>query len=250
MAIETVKPETLGLAVKGKEVMSLRRFINTFRIPQWHPCPCSEGKTAEELGRAYLDRLLETSQRVLLPILTIGNYVLTSTCLLMTAVKYASNEILDKVRVEVWNLGEYRDEERFAVMALAAELCRVHEDKGDRDIKLEFARELIRRYVIDTAMKDPGQALKLINELSQGFHTTELAKVLSKYIKVTPRAGENYVRVFTRDKSFINELRGMVMELDKGVEKSTALSDIEQNISVDDGEKCTIVFAVLTGDLR
>ncbi|WP_460172654.1 hypothetical protein [Vulcanisaeta sp. JCM 14467] len=230
--------------------MSLRRFINTFRIPQWHPCPCSEGKTAEELGRAYLDRLLETSQRVLLPILTIGNYVLTSTCLLMTAVKYASNEILDKVRVEVWNLGEYRDEERFAVMALAAELCRVHEDKGDRDIKLEFARELIRRYVIDTAMKDPGQALKLINELSQGFHTTELAKVLSKYIKVTPRAGENYVRVFTRDKSFINELRGMVMELDKGVEKSTALSDIEQNISVDDGEKCTIVFAVLTGDLR
>lgn len=155
MAIEAIELGSLDIDVKGREEVTLREFRSRFRIPPWHPCPCGEGDVGRLLDDSYLNRLLDSRQRrALLPVLVIGNYVLTSTCLYRAAASM-EHPALDRVRVMVWSLGgDYDESERFAVMALTAELCHVHEDRGgDRDIKLDFARELIKNYVIDQAVR-------------------------------------------------------------------------------------------------
>lgn len=233
--VETLRLETLDLAIKRRDVITLRRLVTEYKIPEWHPCPCPSDSLSGYLDGAYLARLLESERKTLLPILVIGNYALTSTCLLLAAAKLGS-EYLDNVIVEVWSLGDYSDDDKFAVMALTVELCRVHEDKGDREIKLEFAKELVKAYVIDVAVRyGPGQAMKVIEELAQGFHANELVKVFTRYIKAPRSTIHNYIRAVTLDRQFMDVLRQLVVENfgnQPNVESNTAQSPETQNISV------------------
>ena len=209
MSIEVLQ----GVVVRERKVIPLKQLVEEFKIPKWHPCPCSEGEVTDELGKAHLERLLDTGKKAVLPVLVIGNYILTSTCLPLMAMRLGVEEVLNEVKVEVWSLGEYREEDKFAVMALTAELCRVHEDKGDKDIKLDFTKELLKAYAIDIATKyGSEQALKAIDELARGIHTTELAKVITRYVKVTQRTMEYYITILTHDKNMINELKQLIME--------------------------------------
>ena len=226
---EALRLEVLNIAVKRREVMTLRRLVTEYKIPQWHPCICPD-TSLSDLSSAYLERLLETDRKALLPIIVVGHYVLTSTCLLLTAANLRTSEYLDNIKVEVWSLGEYREEDKFAVMALATELCKVHEDKGDRDIKLEFAKELVKAFIVDIAKQyGAGHAMKIIEELAQGFHVLELAKVLARYVKTTPRAAENYVRAVTLDEQFMDELRKNVIEHFGNVGNNTSKTQEDQN---------------------
>ena len=121
-------------------------------------------------------------------------------------------------------------------MALTAELCRAHGDKGDRDIKLDFAKELTKAYIIDLATKyGPDYALRIIEELGRGFHTAELAEAFTRYIKSAQRTAHKHIRAVTLDRQFMDGLKQLVIRefgSNNNVGNNTVQHDEEQKSGI------------------
>ncbi|BDR93205.1 hypothetical protein Vsou_22980 [Vulcanisaeta souniana JCM 11219] len=204
----------LGI-VREKYEMRLRDLMKYFTIPNWHPCACPHGETERAIIEGHIEELARIGGKLLQPMLVLhldnANYLIADVCIYnaLSALSGNMNYVLDRVWTEVWDLGKFDKEDRYVAMAIAATICVAYKNRVLKDVKLQFAKELIKNYVLKVAEKDRDKAETVIEGLRKYEGIMVIVKELADILGMSERNAHRYIIAVLND-DFINELRNIV----------------------------------------
>ncbi|WP_243666820.1 hypothetical protein [Vulcanisaeta sp. JCM 16159] len=204
----------LGI-VRERYEMRLRDLIKNFVVPNWHPCPCPHGEVERTIIEGHIEELARVGGKLLQPMLVLhlddANYLIADVCIYnaLSTSSGSMSHILDRVWAEVWDLGKFDGEERYVAMAIAATICIVYKNKVLKEVKLQFAKELIKNYVLKVAEEDWRKAEAVVEGLRRYEGVMGIAKELASVLGMSERNAHRYIIAVLSD-DFINELKNMV----------------------------------------
>ncbi|WP_148678339.1 hypothetical protein [Vulcanisaeta distributa] len=204
----------LGI-VRDRYEMRLRDLLRNFTVPNWHPCPCPHGETERAIVEGHIEELARVGGKLLQPMIVLhldsANYLIADVCIynVLSTLPESMNYVLDRVRTEVWDLGKFSSEERYVAMAMATTICIAYKNRVLKEVKLHFARELIRNYVLNVAEMDWRGAEAMIEGLSRYEGVMGIARELANVLGMSERNAHRYI-IAVLNEDFINELRSLV----------------------------------------
>ena len=215
--------ERLGLRVVGRRDYRLIDVVKGFIVPNWHPCPCSHTPEERVVVERHLEDLASRGEMLLSPVVVatvLGvKVILAPTCVAEAAqVMYRNGrrDVLEGVRAEVWDLGEFNEPFlAFLAKAAAALFCIVYGGRRHSEVRLSFVEDYIKHRVLEIAEKSgKDEAFRFIEGLEQRRDVMLLVDELARITGLSGREIHRYLSAVLNDQ-FIKELRGLVRNADE-----------------------------------
>ncbi|MGC8543205.1 MAG: hypothetical protein ACP5NQ_04640 [Vulcanisaeta sp.] len=207
--------ERLRLRVVGTYRLRLIDIVRRFVLPKWYPCPCRHTPEERATAKVHIVDLSEYGGVLLRPALVavVMNVptILAPACLFEAALAMLNDgkeDILERVSVEVWDLGDFGDR-LYLAKAAAALLCIVYEGGRYSEVKLSFVEDYLRHKIVEIAQSDRETALKFIDRLSRHVDLEDLANELATITNLGRRAIYNHLNAVL-SVEFINELKQLI----------------------------------------
>lgn len=205
----------LGI-VRERYEMRLRDLMKYFTVPNWHPCPCPHGEVERAIIEGHIEELAKVGGKLLQPMLVLhlddAHYLIADVCIYnaLSTLSGSMNYVLDRAWTEVWDLGRFDNEERYVAMAIAATICIAYKNRVLKEVKLQFAKELIKNYVLKVTERDRKEAETVIEGLRRYEGVMGIAKELASILNMSERNAHRYIIAVLND-DFINELKNTII---------------------------------------
>lgn len=202
----------LGLRVAIQYSDKLSRVLRNHAPPNWHPCPCP---SSEEMtvAKRHLENLAERGESLLNPIVTASLYgnrfILAPMCIIEAALSDGRQDMLERVKAEVWDLGDLSGSPSLA-KAVAALLCIAYFGRRTSEVKLEFVKDYLMYRVLELARRSVNDALKFIEQIRQRIGVDDIVDELVGLTSLSRRSMYDYLAE-ALDDEFIEDLRSLVL---------------------------------------
>ncbi|ADY01220.1 hypothetical protein VMUT_1013 [Vulcanisaeta moutnovskia 768-28] len=221
----------LGLRVVSKGMIKLSDLVRQYVVLKDHPCPCTHGSEERATTERHLIDLARRGGTLLRPAL-VGRVssipiILAPTCVFETALTMLSEgrgDVLERVQVEVWDLGDFGDR-LYLAQAIASLLCIVYEGRKYVDIKSTFVRSYLVYRVMEVARQGRAVAEEFIKRLEGREDLMKLALEVAEVVRLSERMIYNYIVDAVSDEKFINELKMLITNIKGPVDVLRSLSE-------------------------